>query len=280
VWDDARRELDCWADTGLTAKFWVRDDDASEKTQNLERLRDLAFKHNIKIGLAVIPGKIAPNLSDFLDNNTRYFYPMCHGWQHINHNQRNKPAEFGPDRPISSMIMDAQSAFSLFNRRLGTLKVIFVPPFNRVTPALIKALPNIGFFGTSLMPNYLERKILQLGSRLNLSAAIKIPDFSDGPRIDVHLDLINWREKTAQETKIIVSNLVQQLRGRRLGLVAADKPIGLLTHHLAHNERIWRACHEVLEVLQSHKAVEFIDVAKWADEYSLKLAAPRNMRTG
>lgn len=280
MWDDARRELDCWADTGLTAKFWVRDDDASEITQNLERLRDFATKHNIRIGLAVIPGKVAPNLSDFLGNNARQFYPMCHGWKHVNHNQRKKPAEFGPDRPISSMIVDAESALSIFSGLFGTLKVIFVPPFNRVTPALIKALPNIGFFGTSLMPNYLERKILQLGSRLNRSTAIKIPDFSDGPRIDVHLDVINWRTKSAQDTRTTVNNLVQQLRGRRLGLLAADKPIGLLTHHLAHNERIWRACDEVIEVLQSHKAVEFIDVAKWADEYSPTLAARSNLRAG
>jgi hypothetical protein len=278
VWDDARRELDCWADAGLTAKFWVRDDDASEITPNLERLSDLATKHNIRIGLAVIPGNIAANLSDFLGNNTRQFYPMCHGWKHVNHNQRNKPAEFGPDRPISSMITDAQSALSLFNGSFGALKVIFVPPFNRVTPALIKALPNIGFFGTSLMPNYLERKMLQLGARLNLSAAIKVPDFSDSPRIDVHLDVINWRTKTAQATKTIANNLVQQLRGRRLGLVAVDKPIGLLTHHLAHNEGIWRACNEVLEFLRSCKSVEFIDVAKWADECSPKLVDRSHLR--
>jgi predicted ATPase len=86
--------------------------------------------------------------------------------------------------------------------------------------------------------------------------------------------VINWRTKSAQETRTIANNLVQQLRGRRLGLLAADKPIGLLTHHLAHNERIWCACEQVLEVLQSHKAVEFIDVAQWADEYSPNLEAP------
>jgi hypothetical protein len=281
VWDEVRRELDCWTDAGLTAKFWVRDDDAFQLSENLERLHDLATRHNVKIGLAVIPGKVVADLSDFLDDNTQQFYPMCHGWKHTNYNRKNRPAEFGPDRQISSMIIDAKSALDLFSRRFGKAKAIFVPPFNRATPALIRALPSIGFFGVSLMPNSLERKILQFGSRLNWRLAIKILDFSSGgPRIDVHLDLINWKTKTAQETKTIVNQLVQHLRGRRLGFLAAGTPIGLLTHHLDHDERIWCFCDEVLEVLRSHAAVDFIDVAKWADECSLKLAAPTNMRAG
>lgn len=280
VWGAARHELDCWTDSGLTAKLWVRDDDAFETSENLERLRDFATRHNIRIGLAVIPGKILPSLTDFLGNNMQQFYPMCHGWKHVNHNRGNRPGEFGPDRPFSNMIMDAQSALSLFSGHFGALKAIFVPPFNRVTPAMVKALPNIGFFGVSLMPNYLERKMLQLGSRLTWSRVIKLPDFSGSPRIDVHLDMINWKTRTARETKTIVNHLVRQLHGRRLGLLAADTPIGLLTHHLAHNERIWRTCDEAVEVLQSHKAVEFIDVGRWADEYSPKLAAPIYMPVG
>ena len=276
VWDAARSELDCWVDAGLTAKFWVRDDDAFETSQSLDRLHDLATKHRVRIGLAVIPGKILPNLSSFLRTNTQQFYPMCHGWMHVNHNRRNKPGEFGPDRPISKMIMDAQSALDLFSERFGEVRAIFVPPFNRVTPAMVKALPEIGFFGVSLMPNYLERKILQFGSGSAWSKLIKIPEFSGSPRIDVHLDVINWKTRTAHETKTIVDHLVRQLRARRLGLLAASTPIGLLTHHLAHNQGIWLACDEALEVLQSHKAVEFIDVGRWADEYSPKLAARRS----
>ena len=280
MWDEARRELDCWADAGLTAKFWLRDDDAFERSEKLERLRDLAARHNIRIGLAVIPAKILPSLSDFLGNNMRHFHPMCHGWKHVNHNRKNRPGEFGPDRPFSSMIVDARLAHGLFSERFGALKTIFVPPFNRVTPAVIKALPDIGFFGISLMPNYLERKMLQLGVPLTWSKVIKIPDLSGCPRIDVHLDVINWKMKTAQDTKTIVNQLVRQLRGRRLGLLAADTPIGLLTHHLAHNEPIWRSCDQALEFLRSHQAVEFIDVARWADEHSPKLAAPIDMRAG
>jgi hypothetical protein len=268
VWDDVQHELDCWADAGLTAKFWVRDDDAIGISESLERLRDFAYNYNIRIGLAVIPGKILPSLTPFLDINTKQFYPMCHGWMHVDYSRGNKPGEFGPDRPFSSMINDAQSALNMFSKRFGTMKAIFVPPFNRITPAVIRALPNIGFFGVSLMPNYLERKMLQLGPRLAWTNLVKIPTFSAGPRIDVHLDMIDWKTNAAQDTGKIVDHLVRHLRGRRLGLLPARTPIGLLTHHLVHNEGIWRACHEILEILRSHRAAEFIDVGGWADDHS------------
>ncbi|MEH2544085.1 hypothetical protein V1283_000730 [Bradyrhizobium sp. AZCC 2262] len=280
MWDKARRELDCWAEAGLTARFWVRDDDACQASENLERLRDLAARHDIRIGLAVIPGKIAPDLCEYLGRSVLQFYPMCHGWKHINYNRRNKPAEFGPDRPISSMIVDAKSALDLFKEHFGTSKAIFVPPFNAITPGLVRALPNIGFFGISLVPPFLENKMLQLVSRLNRKAVVKLPASSRGPRIDVHLDVINWKTRTAQDTKTIANQLLQQLRGRRLGLLAADTPIGLLTHHLAHDEPIWRTCDEVLRVLQSHKAVEFIDVGRWADEYPQMYATPVTTQAG
>jgi hypothetical protein len=269
AWEAAQRELDCWADAGLTAKLWVRDDDAIEVSDSLLRLHEFAANYDIRVGLAVIPGKLQLDLPEFLDHNIKQFYPMCHGWMHVDHSRGNKPGEFGPDRPLSNMIGDAQAALGLFGEHFSTVKAIFVPPFNRVTGAMVKTLPKIGFFGVSLMPNFLERKILQFGPRLAWSGLIKIPDFAEFPRVDVHLDLINWKTKTAQETNTTVSQLVLHLRARRLGLIA-NTPIGLLTHHLVHDERIWRALNEATEALNSHSAVEFVDVGHLADEHALK----------
>jgi len=277
-WDKARRELDRWADAGLTAKCWVRDDDAIETSESLERLSNFANDYSIRIGLAVIPGNIRPSLTHFLDINTKQFYPMCHGWKHVNHGRGTKPGEFGPDRSFSNMINEARAALSLFSQRFITAKAIFVPPYNRITPAVINALPNIGFFGVSLMPSYLERKTLQFGPPLAWTNLIRIPGFSRVPRIDAHLDMIDWKTNTARETAVIVDDLVRHLRGRRLGLLPTNTPIGLLTHHLVHNDGIWRSCNEALQVLRSHKAVEFIDVGKWADDYFLKPVAPIEMQ--
>jgi hypothetical protein len=272
-WTRARQELERWSDAGQKANFWVRDDDAIDLSKDLTRLSDIATKYHARIGLALIPGQTSPQLIEFLQRDLGQFYPMCHGWKHINHNLGNKPAEFGPDRPIASLVADARAAFRRFNEIFGSVRAIFVPPFNRVTPGLIKSLPAIGFFGVSLMPGRLEQRFLQVSSRLNLSTPIKIPKFNAGRRIDVHVDVINWRTRTAQDTETIVRQIVHQLRARRLGFVKADAPIGLLTHHLAHDERVWRLLENSLDVLQSHPAVEFMDVRKWVED-SLPPSAP------
>ncbi|WFU79143.1 hypothetical protein QA645_32120 [Bradyrhizobium sp. CIAT3101] len=264
-WDNARQELDIWAASKLKARFWIRDDDAFETSLGLERLRDVAVRFDTRIGLAIIPGKITRGLQEFLAENARQFYPMCHGWRHINYNAGKKPAEFGPDRPISSMIADTKSALHLFKECFDLSQPIFVPPFNRITPALVKSLPRVGFAGVSLMPSYLERKLLQLNSRVQWGGMIKLPEFKDGLRIDVHLDVIDWRAGTAQRTKVVSDLLVQQLRGRRLGVVPSDSPIGLLTHHLAHDPPVWHAIDGILDFLRSHEAVEFIDVGRWIE---------------
>jgi hypothetical protein len=265
VWHSVRRELACWADSGLRAKFWVRDDDAVEVSEELLRLRDIAAKYRIRIGLALIPGRVSPDLVNFLDRSGSQFYPMCHGWKHVNHNAKNSPGEFGADRPISSLITDARLALQLFSQLFGSAKAIFVPPFNNATPSLIKSLPNIGFFGVSLTPSYLERTLLKLSFGLNFRAPVTIPDLNRGRRIDVHVDLINWQAKTAHETGTIAGQILRQLRARRLGYLSADVPIGLLTHHLAHDERVWSLCQDVLSVLHAFETVEFLDVGKWAD---------------
>src|SRR5215510_7403784 len=109
AWDEVRGELECWIERGLKARFWLRDDDACEMSWALEQLRDLAARYDISIGLAAIPSKVQPSLLQFLKDGGTRFYPMCHGWQHVNYAPAGrKPAEFGDERHISALIQDAQ----------------------------------------------------------------------------------------------------------------------------------------------------------------------------
>jgi hypothetical protein len=265
-WDEARRELDLWANRGLVAKFWVRDDDASEMSEHLKRLHALAQKHDITIGLAVIPGNLDTNLLDYLnDGGNRRFHPMCHGWKHINYGPPNKPAEFGRERTLARLIEDAKLAHQVFCQHFGGSQPIFVPPFNRIARSLARVLPEIGFVAVSSIPTPLDRTLVRLRSRFAWSLVPSLPRQSAVPRIDVHIDPINWRSRTALDTKAITDVLVQQLRGRRTVGADAASPIGLLTHHLVHDEPIWSTCSEILDVLRGHKAVEFIHL----DNYPL-----------
>jgi hypothetical protein len=263
-WDEARRELDLWAARALTARFWVRDDDACEMSERLPRLHELAGKHDITIGLAVIPGKLDSNLIDYLAGGAPRFLPMCHGWKHINYGPWNKPAEFGRDRPLARLIEDAERAFKVFCRHFGKTPPIFVPPFNRISHSLTSVLPSIGFVAVSAISNALDRTLLRLRSRLAWSLAVNLARPSAFPRIDVHIDPIDWRSRTVMDKKAICNALVLQLRGRRNAGAGAARPIGLLTHHLVHDEPIWQVCDELLDVLCRHGAVEFIDLANWS----------------
>jgi hypothetical protein len=230
----------------------------------LARLHELAENHDITIGLAIIPAKLHPSLPRYVSEHGRRFYPMCHGWRHINHARSgHRPAEFGAERPISALVNDARLAYQAFSSHFGDVDVVFVPPFGRISRTLIRALPDIGFSGISGAAGWLERKLMHL-SDWN----IRIPTISSlwrsgVPRLDVQIDPIDWRERTARDPAIISEALVRCLRARRNGLLASSLPIGFVTHHLDHDESVWRACDAVLRVLRRHEAVEFLQVGQF-----------------
>lgn len=55
AWDALMGELDAWAESGLTASFWWRDDDAADHTPALDRLLDERGQLDVPLALAVIP---------------------------------------------------------------------------------------------------------------------------------------------------------------------------------------------------------------------------------
>jgi hypothetical protein len=263
-WEDVSLELGCWAARGLKARFWVRDDDACEMSAPLARLNELAVRHDITIGLAVIPAKVRPSLVKFMADEGPRFHPMCHGWRHTNHSPAGrKPAEFGGERPISASITDARFAFHAFRKYFAGYDAVFVPPFGQISGAMTRALPGLGFAGVSAGPGWLERKLSHLPS-----LAIRIPTArmvrrSGMPRLDVHVDPIDWQRRTAHSADTICKAIVRSLRPRRMGLLASEIPVGLVTHHLAHDDRIWTACNDALDVLRNHPAVEFLHVGQF-----------------
>jgi hypothetical protein len=263
-WEDVSHELDCWAMRGLKARFWVRDDDACEMSAPLGRLHELAKRHDIIIGLAVIPANVRPSLLKFMAHEGRRFHPMCHGWQHTNHSRTGrKPAEFGAGRPISASIRDAQSALGAFREYFAGYDAVFVPPFGQISGAMTRALPAIGFAGVSTGPGWLERKLSHLPSLAIRVPSVKVAPRSSIPRLDVHIDPIDWQTRTAHSADTICDAIVRSLRPRRMGLFASEMPVGLVTHHLAHDDRIWGACNDALDILRNHRAAEFVHVGQF-----------------
>jgi hypothetical protein len=260
-----KHELDCWADQGLTAKIWVRDDDAQAMSEPLSRLQVMAENYKITIGLAVIPGLLRTELLDFLASAKRQFFPMCHGWKHINHGTEEKPSEFGSNRPLSTLQNDAEQAYQKFIEFFGRTRVIFVPPYNSIDSTLIAILPSLGYAGVSLGVSRLEARLARLAERIWLPG-INLPGRSTAALLNAQIDLLDWKRRRAQDTESIGAKLIGHLRLRRRGLVGSEFPIGLLTHHLAHDDDVWRVCNDVLDCLRSHGAVDFFDIGEQLDK--------------
>jgi peptidoglycan/xylan/chitin deacetylase (PgdA/CDA1 family) len=261
AWESLTRELDCWKARDIISTFWVRDDDACDVSDPLRRLCTLAERHGVNVGLALIPGKLEQSLIKFLENRRAQFYPMCHGWKHVDYGRRGRPAEFGSERPASALYDDGRRAFETFAEHFGGVAAVFVPPFNRIADAMVSALPTIGFVGVSKGPRALERRLSRIVSHIGWAPSARLPARGSVPHFDVQIDLIDWRRRTARDAAAVASDLVGHLRLRRSGFVSPEVPIGLLTHHLVHDDAIWALCDDLFSVLREHESSAFADVA-------------------
>jgi peptidoglycan/xylan/chitin deacetylase (PgdA/CDA1 family) len=259
AWKPVRQELGRWRARGLTARFWMRDDDACEVTPQLERLAALARRRDFKIGLAVIPSRLTDTLVRSLEADDASFLPMCHGWSHTNYGSVEKPGEFGPDRPLAEAEADCRRAFERFAACFGAHPAIFVPPFGCITKDVEATLGDVGFAALSNGPTLTLARMARLHAKFEVLPPNPFWALPARP-LDVHVDPIDWRRKTAHTPEHIAAELLGELRLRRKGYIPSSNPIGLLTHHLVHDEAIWSVCDELLDVLQNEPAVAFADL--------------------
>ncbi|MEW9921615.1 polysaccharide deacetylase family protein [Marimonas sp. MJW-29] len=231
-WSPLRRELALWRDEGRDLPLWWRDDDAVSVTPALQQLAALAERLDLPVHLAVVPKTAEPSLGDTC-GAAAHLVPLVHGWAHRNHApEGEKKAEFGYER--TGLREDAAAGLARMRALFGdTLVEVFVPPWNRIAPGLIPDLAPMGYRGLSA---FTPRK-----------ARFAAPGLV---QINTHLDPIHWRgggRLVAEET--LIADLVALLRDRREGRTDAAEPLGLLTHHLVHDDDIWRFTERCLEEL-------------------------------
>lgn len=222
VWTPLRAELRGWRAEGLHLPIWWRDDDAVAATPALERLVALSARIGVPVHLAVIPDRLASSLAPVVAR-TDTLIPCVHGWRHISHAPEGaKKAEFGHPRPDAAP--QAAAALRVLRATFGTgLRAMFVPPWNRIDTALMPQLTTAGYTAVSTF-----------GPRHALEAA---PGLT---QINTHIDPIDWRgTRGVVAPTLLVSRLVANLRARRTGHADPAEPLGLLTHHLVHDEAIW-----------------------------------------
>jgi peptidoglycan/xylan/chitin deacetylase (PgdA/CDA1 family) len=231
-WGPLSQELDRWAEAGLSATLWLRDDDAVEATPALERLVTLCESHRVPALLAIIPAQAQERLADYLGSRPLVEI-ATHGFSHRNHAPAGvKKQEFPADRDRDQI----QEELAQGRRRLRDmfgpiLTDIFVPPWNRISIDVAARLPTLGF-----------RALSGYGRELLFQSPAPLIE------INTHLDLIDWHgSRGGHEPAWLAANLAEHLAWARAN---GRRPVGILTHHLIHDAAAWR----FLEGLFAHTA--------------------------
>lgn len=237
-WSDLEGELDAWRAAGRCATFWWRDDDATRPGPRLARLFECA--NGAPVSLAVIPATVTAMLDDFLRQFDRVTI-LQHGYAHTNHAPADaKKSEFGDHRALPEMIGEITAGhgrlLELFEDRFLP---VFVPPWNRMSDALSRTLPQLGFLGLS-----------SYGPR---------PGRTGVATLNCHADPIAWRgDRGFMGEDAILDRIVGHLSARRLGTVDASEATGLLTHHRDHDAGCWRFIESFAALVADHPAAQWI----------------------
>ena len=233
------RRLDALAAAGRRVSFWWRDDDAAAVTPALERLLGLAAGSGVPLALAVIPEPAEEALARRLDApDLHRLRVLQHGYRHRNHEPAGSRAcELGPARAVDTVLAELAGGrdklAALFS---GRFLPVLTPPWNRISVEVAARRGDIGLPGLSTFAS-VERA---------------------GHRLDAHLDPIVWRSTRGYMGDARMLSLLDEEIAARQGL-HADVPVGLLTHHLAHDEAVWRSTATFLAVAGRHPA------ARWPD---------------
>jgi hypothetical protein len=237
-WHALDEEIARWRDAGRTVELWWRDDDAADATADLDRLLSVQREVEAPLALAVIPAIATPALAARLAGESAIDL-LQRGYAHVNHAPASdKKCELGPHRPAMLVLGELGTGWLALERLFGERPLpVLVPPWNRIAPALVPALPEIGFVGLS-----------SFGRRPRAEPVRGLC------QVNAHLDLVDWKGRRAfvgEETALAA--LMAALRGARQ---SSHEPVGVLSHHLVMDEAAWDFLRSLLEKARAMSGVE------------------------
>lgn len=240
AWSALLTELDRWAAAGKRLELWLRDDDATVPSDQLDRLAALAERFTLPVLLASIPLLAQETLARRLET-APLLLPCQHGTWHRNHAPAGeKKSEFGLHRPLPEILAEIATGRKRLHELFGcSVLPIFVPPWNRIHPNIAAELPGLGFAGLSCFRNVALAP-------------------TDGPRlVNTDLDLIDWHGgRVGRQHADLLAEMVQLLVARRND-PKSSRPFGLLLHHHDHDSTAWDFLTKLLTRLSGHAAVAF-----------------------
>ncbi len=224
-------EVAAWAAAGLRLPLWLRDDDATAPSPELDRLIAAAEGWRMPLHLAVIPAGAGMALADRIATAPGVRV-LVHGWAHADHEgPQAKKSEFGQARPPEVALADARRGHERLRTLFGARVLpVFVPPWNRIAPAVAQGLPGLGYAALSATPG----------------AAPEVPGLL---RIDAELDPVDWHgARSALPVTMLALRAARALAARRHAGVA--QPLCILTHHLVHDAALWARIGQLVRSLR------------------------------
>ncbi|GAA0783888.1 glycosyl transferase family 28 [Roseibium denhamense] len=237
--------LDWFAERGRKVRFWWRDDDAIEPTPALEKMLLLANSNKVHLALAVIPKNATETLAMRLADEP-YAHVLQHGWQHKNFQRKDlgeKAAELGSRRDLEELMGELGQGKDRLEALFGKKFIpAMVPPWNRIAPEVSRRLPEIELPGLS---------------------SFTFHNFPRAHQLQSHIDIIKWKKQVrfiGWESARLRFDL-QLTRRRNTG----PEPIGILTHHLVHDEGCWEFLETFFTIAAHHKGAEWPNPSRLFD---------------
>ena len=239
TWQILRDELDRWRNAGITARLWLRDDDAIVPTPALHDLALLTARFRIPTLLAIIPAKTGEPLAEYL-RDLSHLTPAVHGWSHANHAQTGeKKRELGLERGREMVLGEMAEAFSRMSDLHGERLVpMMVPPWNRIATELVPELPRLGY-----------RALSVFGSRTFDVQGLAITN--------THVDLIDFRgTRACRDHDLLARHIADELSRSRL---ADREPVGILSHHCIGDVSARQFLEKLFSITADGRACRWVD---------------------
>jgi len=162
---------------------------------------------------------------------------------------------FGSGRSLAAVREELARGAALMAATFGERALpVLVPPWNRIAPQVIAALPEIGLSG--------------LSTHEPRAARHPVPGIT---QVNTHVDILRWTAPRgflgeAEALGLLCAHL-RERRGlqREERDVDPAEPTGLLTHHLAHDEAAWDFLARLLNLLAGHRAVSILSIGAILD---------------
>lgn len=219
-------------DSARPVRFWLRDDDAVEPGNQLDQLLTLTQAHSVPLTLALIPAFTGDALRQRMASATHASVAV-HGWSHQNHaSASEKKQELGPHRDLSRIVAELSRGFNhLSELYQAQFLPMLVPPWNRLADALVPELRAIGFRALSTFGDQAHADIVMLNTQI---------------------DIIDWKgNRGGRSTHDLVAEIIAQLH-------TSPEHIGILSHHLVHDERAWEFLEQLFAATSQHPAVRWV----------------------